>query len=189
MLPDRSIITSGDAQGAIDRLAIADAAYSYAEAVDLIGANPTPSGSDDPVLEEATRLFAQAMHPDAVLRLFLAGASGPWQPMGQGGPSGVARAVRDYFTAYGYVETQHPVANVRVVFTSADTAQGSCLIPCFHWLADGRMLLAPVNYRDEFRRIDGRWKIARRDVIATRFWIAEGYEPDPLDPAMAKRPS
>ena len=106
--------------------------------------------------------------------------------MGPGGPVGVAQAVRAYFTAYGYIATQHPVGNVRVSFTGPDTAIGTCLIPCFHWLADGRMLLAPVNYRDEYRRVSEVWKIATRDVFAMKFWIAEGYEPNPLDPGMGR---
>lgn len=186
MSEDFAIRTQEGAGRALDRLGIADAAYIYGAAVDLIGANPVKAGTADTTLEEAAALFGQAMHEDAELRLFLAGPSGPWQPMGPGGPAGVAKAVRAYFTAYGYVGTQHPVGNVRVCFSGPDTATGTCLIPCFHWLADGRMLLAPVNYRDEYRRSAGVWKIARRDVFAMKFWIAEGYEPNPLDPGMAR---
>jgi hypothetical protein len=181
-----AVRTEEQVDRALDRLGIADASYIYGAAVDLIGATPVKPGDPDPALNEAAELFGQAMHEDAKLRLFLAGPSGPSQPMGSGGPAGVARAVRDYFTAYGYIGTQHPVGNVRVSFTGSDTAVGTCLIPCFHWLADGRMLLAPVNYRDGYRRTSGIWKIATRDVFAMKFWIAEGYEPDPLDPSIAR---
>ncbi len=171
---------------ALDRLGIADAAYIYGAAVDVIGANPVGAGEPDPALKEAAELFGQAMHADAKLRLFLAGPSGPSQQLGSGGPGGVAEAVREYFRAYGYIGTQHPVGNVRVSFNTRDTAVGTSLIPCFHWLADGRMLLAPVTYRDVYRREAGVWKIAERDVFAMRFWIAEGYAPNPLDPSMAR---
>jgi hypothetical protein len=186
MNEDFTVRTQEGADRALDRLGIADVAYIYGAAVDLIGGNPVRVGDSDPVLDQAAKLFGQAMHEDAKLRLFLAGPSGPSQPMGPGGPVGVAQAVRAYFTAYGYIATQHPVGNVRVSFTGPDTAIGTCLIPCFHWLADGRMLLAPVNYRDEYRRVSEVWKIATRDVFAMKFWIAEGYEPNPLDPGMGR---
>jgi hypothetical protein len=169
-----------------DRLAIADAAYLYAAAVDELGNNPAPESGEDRALAEATSLLEQSLTPGAQLRLFLAGPNGPHTPMGPGGPAGVAQAIRAYFKAYGYVGTQHSVGNVRVAFTGRDSAHATCLIPCFHWLADERMLLAPVNYRDEVVRQDGRWKIAKRDVYAMRFWIAEGYAPNPLDAAMER---
>jgi hypothetical protein len=132
--------------------------------------------------------MAMALTPDAQLTIYLAGPSGPAAPFGTGGPESVAQAVREYFTAYGYVGTQHPVSNVRIAFTGADAAVMTCDIPCYHWLADNRMLLAPVSYFDEVVRHEGVWKIAKRSIYAMRFWIADGYAPDPLDPSMA-RPS
>jgi hypothetical protein len=186
MSEDFAIQTQNAADRALDRLGIADAAYIYGAAVDLIGANPIKAGDPDPILDQAAELFGQAMHDDARLRLFLAGPSGPSQPLGPGGPAGVAQAVRTYFTAYGYIATQHLIGNVRACFTGADTAVATSLIPCFHWLVDGRMLLAPVSYRDEYQRAAGVWKIATRDIFAMKFWVAEGYEPNPLDPTMAR---
>ena len=185
MTHDFTIRLPEDSARTADRLGIADAAYLYGAAVDILG-NNTVAGGDDSSLARATELMAQALTADAKLRLFLAGPEGPSQPMGSGGPAGCAEAVQAYFSAYGYVGTQHPVGNVRVAFTSEETAVGTCLIPCFHWLADGRMLLAPVSYSDDFRREAGVWKIAARDVFAIRFWVAEGYAPDPLDPSMAR---
>ena len=100
---------------------------------------------------------------------------------------GVAMAVREYFKAYGYVVTQHSVGNVQVALLEADKAVATkCLIRCFHWLSDHRMLLAPVNYKDEFVKNGGVWKIAKRDIYAMRFWVAEGYASDPLDPSLSR---
>ena len=186
MSSDFTIRLPEDSARTADRLGIADAAYLYGAAVDIIGNSPLVPGATDTALSEATSVFGQSMLPDAQLRLFLAGPNGPSQPLGQGGAEGCAQAVRSYFSAYGYVGTQHPVSNVRVAFTGLHSANGICQIPCFHWLADGRMLLAPVSYRDEFRRVDGVWKIAKRDIFAMRFWIGEGYAPNPLDPRMAR---
>jgi hypothetical protein len=119
--------------------------------------------------------------------LFLAGPGGSSTPLGPGGPAGAAAAIRAYFGAYGYVGTQHSVGNIRVAFTGPDTAAATSQIPCFHWLADERMLLAPVRYRDEMVRSGKVWKIAKRDIYAMRFWVAAGYAPDPLDPALTHR--
>jgi hypothetical protein len=168
-----------------DRFAVADAAYLYATAIDTIG-NSSATGASDGGVAEATALLSRCLTSDAELRLFLAGPSGPWQPLGPGGPAGVAAAVRAYFTAYGYVGTQHSVGNIRIAFTNTDAAIATSQIPCFHWLADERMLLAPVSYRDEFVREDGVWRIAKRDIYAMRFWVAAGYAPDPLDPSLAR---
>jgi hypothetical protein len=173
---------------AADRLGIADAAYLYGAAVDILGNEPAPSSGTDTGLAKATAVFSQCLTHDAKLRLFLAGPRGPSSPLGPGGPTGVAIAVREYFRAYGYVGTQHNVGNVRVAFEGADRARGTCQIPCFHWLADERMLLAPVQYEDLYVRVDGVWKIEARDIFAMRFWVATGYAPDPLDPSL-KQPA
>ena len=186
----------------VDRLAIADAAYVYGAAVDMLGNNPVTPGAADLALEEAVSLMAQALTPDARLRLLLAGAQGPAQPLGTGGPRAAAEAVRAipngarvfvhaeavraYFTAYGYVATYHPVSNVRIAFTGLASATATCRIPCYHWLADGRMLLTPVNYEDRLIRHNGVWQIAERDIFAARFWITEGYTPNPLDPSLER---
>lgn len=188
MQPDFAIRTTNSQDRALDRLAIADAAYIYGAAVDILGNNPAPAHGPDDALAQAAAKMAQALTPDAKLTIYLAGPSGPAQAFGEGGPQSVAAAVRAYFTAYGYVGTQHPVSNVRVSFTGEDSAIMTCDIPCYHWLADQRMLLAPVTYYDTVVRVDGLWKIATRSIYALRFWIAEGYAPDPLDPSMA-RPS
>jgi hypothetical protein len=42
-----------------DRLAIAEALYDYAEAMDLIGASPVPAGADDPGLRRAMPILAR----------------------------------------------------------------------------------------------------------------------------------
>lgn len=169
-----------------DRLAIADAAYVYAAAVDILGNNPIVAGAQDAALEQAAALMAEALTPDARLNLFLAGPPGPSEPLGRGGPRAVAEAVRAYFSAYGYVGTYHPVSNVRVVFDGPDKARATSRIPCYHWLADGRMLLTPVDYDDRMVRQEGFWRIAERKILAMRFWVAEGYAPDPLDPTLRR---
>lgn len=186
MKDDFTIRTDESEARAADRLGIADAAYIYGSAVDVIGNNRTSENGEKQALAEATVLFAQALTPDAQLSLFLAGPSGKSQPLGAGGPEETAKAVSAYFEAYGYVGTMHPVSNVRVSFTGPDTAVSTCQIPCYHWLADDRMLLAPVSYRDEMVRFDGVWKIAKRSIYAMRFWVAEGYTPDPFDPSLSR---
>lgn len=185
-MTDFAIRTHEQRDRTLDRLGIADAAYVYGAAVDILGNNPAPADGPDEALDRAAAKMAEALTPDAQLTIYLAGPNGPAQPFGDGGPDSVARAVRAYFAAYGYVGTQHPVSNVRIAFTGEDSAIMTCDIPCYHWLADQRMLLAPVTYYDEVVRHAGVWKIARRSIYALRFWVAEGYAPDPLDPTMAR---
>jgi SnoaL-like protein len=186
MNPDFALKTSSAAERIADRLAIADAAYAYAAAVDILGNNPVKDGQDDHALAEATKTLGECLTPDAQLQLFLAGPSGPSTALGPGGPAGAAIAIRAYFTAYGYVGTQHNVGNVRVAFAGSDAAAATCQIPCFHWLADQRMLLAPVRYDDEMVRAGDVWKIAKRNIYAMGFWVASGYAPDPLDPTLGR---
>ena len=187
MSADFAVRTDETRDRTADRLAIADAAYLYAAAVDILGNNPLVHGKEDRALAEATATLERCLTPDAQLRLFLAGPSGPSTPLGPGGAAGAAAAIRAYFTAYGYVGTQHSVANIRIAFRGADSATVTCQIPCFHWIADERMLLAPVSYRDEVVRSAGVWKIVSRNIYAMRFWVASGYAPDPLDPSLARR--
>jgi SnoaL-like domain len=185
---DFTVRTSPGKERVADRLAIADAAYLYAAAVDVLGNNPVVDGQEDRALALATQTLDQCLTPDAHLRLFLAGPSGPSIPLGPGGPAAAASAIRAYFKAYGYVGTQHSVGNIRIAFTGPDSASASCQIPCFHWLADQRMLLAPVSYADEAVRAGDVWKIAQRNIYAMRFWVASGYAPDPLDRSLERRP-
>ncbi len=185
MEPDFSIKTGDGENGrTLDRLAIADATYLYGTAVDILGNAPAPPAGPDSALAEATATLARCLAPNSQLRLFLAGPDGPWQPLGEGGPAGAATAIRAYFKAYGYVGTQHCVGNVRVAFTGQDAAISTSQIPCYHWLADERMLLAPVRYRDELARDGGVWRIVRRDIYAMRFWVVAGYAPNPLDASL-----
>jgi hypothetical protein len=184
---DFAVRTDKTAERNADRLGIADAAYIYAAAVDILGNNPARDGEEDYALAEATTTLGQCLTADAQLRLFLAGPAGPSTPLGPGGPAGAAKAIRAYFKAYGYVGTQHSVANIRIAFTGRDSAAVTCQIPCFHWLIDQRMLLAPVSYADEMVRVGDVWKIAKRNIYAMRFWVVSGYAPDPLDPSLAHR--
>lgn len=167
-----------------DRLCITDACYLYAAAVDLLGNTPVHDAPSDHALTEAIEVLSQALTPTAVVRLFLSGASGPYEQLGSGGPAECAHAVRAYFNAYGYIGTHHPVSNVRIDFRDDDTADAVSTIPCYHWLTDQRMLLVPVVYRDVVRRERGMWKIAARDILAQRFWVTDGYAPLPTDPLL-----
>jgi hypothetical protein len=182
---DFTVRTNADGRE-LDRIGITDATYIYGAAVDILGNSPVPANGEDRALREAATTLARCLAADAQLRLFLAGPEGPSQPLGAGGPEGAAVAIRAYFKAYGYVGTQHCVGNVRIAFTGADSAVSTSQIPCYHWLTDERMLLAPVRYRDEFGRQEGVWRIAKRDIFAMRFWVARGYAPDPLDPCLSE---
>ena len=168
-----------------DRAAIAEMLYCYAYAVDTLG-NSRPTAPDrDPGLADATARFKRCLAEDAQLQLFFNGPKGTPTQAGSGGPIEFARFVRQYFTAS---RTQHIVGNV-VVVTGADAASVTSYIQANHWLGDGRLLIVPVRYEDRAVRVGGEWKIAHRDIIAMRFWVAEGYvPPNPVDPTLARLP-
>lgn len=169
-----------------DRVAIDEMIYTYAEAVDILGCHPVRPGQDDPALPRAADLFRRCMDDSAAVRLYFQGpASEPTHAPSEG-PERFARFVRDYFTSYGYIGTYHLTGNIRPTFTGPDTADVSSLINSTHWMADGRMLLAPIVYRDQARRApDGTWKIATRNLIVQRWWVTPGYFPSPTDPSLA----
>lgn len=180
---------SGHAEDRVaDRQAIAEMTYCYAAAVDTLGNHPVVSEVPDTALAEATGKFSECLEPDAKLRLLLDGRTGPALAAGAGGPVEFAKFVRGYFTAYGYVGTLHLVGNLVVKFTGPDSAQVVSQIASTHWLRDGRMLVVPVLYEDRAVRSNSIWRIAERDIIATRFWVVEGYAPNSMDPTL-RRPA
>ncbi len=59
--------------------------------------------------------------------------------------------------------THHWTAN-HVVTVSGDTGTGLCDVDSTVQLADGEWKRAAASYRDEYRRIDGEWRITRREA-------------------------
>jgi hypothetical protein len=170
-----------------DRDAVAEAIYLYAEAVDILGCHPVREGEDDLALPRAATLFEKCLADDVKVRLYFEGAGKPPTHAPSEGPEKFAQFVRAYFTAYGYVGTYHLVGNIRTRFTGPDTAQVGSLINSTHWMADGRLLFAPISYQDKIVRTgDGTWKIAERELVVQRWWVTDGYFPVPTDPTLAR---
>jgi hypothetical protein len=170
-----------------DREAIAELIYLYAEAVDTLGCRPVRAGEEDPALGPAANLFAQCLAEDVKVRLYFEGPGKPVTHAPSEGPHAFAQFVRAYFTAYGYVGTYHLVGNLRTRFTGPDTAEVRSLINSTHWMADGRLLFAPISYEDKVARgADGQWKIVERELVVQRWWVTDGYFPDPTDPGLAR---
>lgn len=172
---------------ATDRLEIADALYRYAEAIDIIGARPVEPGAPDPALAEAIDLLGTCLTNDGTVRLYFHGRGSEPVQAGAGGPARFAPFVRQYFTDYGYVQTYHLVGNVRIRFTGDDTAAVRSYINSTHWMADGRILLAPIEYDDTVvRGADRLWRIQTREIVVWRWWVTDGYSPVPTDPSLTR---
>jgi hypothetical protein len=187
--PDRKeyTMTEPNTDRAGDRLAIAEALYDYAEAMDILGATPIPQGADDPGMRRALPVLHRCLATDVKVRLHFEGPDAPGVAAGDGGPESFGRFVRGYFTDYGYIQTYHLVGNVRVSFTGPDTADVRSYINSNHWMADGRFLSAPIDYADTVvRGADGRWRIADRAILVWKWWVADGYFPVPTDPSLAR---
>jgi hypothetical protein len=176
-----------DDRRATDRLDIIETMHRYAEAMDHIGAHPAERGAPDPALDHATGILRTCMTDDAIIKLYFHGPADEPVQAGAGGPVAFAPFVREYFTAYGYVQTYHLVGNVRITFTGDDTARVRSYINSTHWMADGRFLLAPIEYEDAVvRSPDGLWRIGGREIVVWRWWVTEGYAPVPTDPSLAR---
>lgn len=169
-----------------DRLAIADTLHRYAEAMDILGANPVSGDMPDPALGRATEVMRSCMTEDGLVRLYFQGPGSDAITAGDGGPASFAKFVRQYFTDYGYVQTYHLVGNVRVDFTGPDSANVRSYINSTHWMADGRFLFAPIEYRDKVVRLGDAWYLAERDIDVWRWWVTDGYAPVPTDPTLAR---
>lgn len=77
------------------------------------------------------------------------------------GPAEIARVVQTQWRAFAqYV---HWTTNLAVT-VSGDSAQGECDVAVLVRLHNGRWIRSGGTYRDEYRRIDGTWLIARRDA-------------------------
>jgi len=146
-----------------DLLKIADTMCRYSEAMDLIGANPVQPGDPDPALDDATELLRSCLTGDAVIRLFFEGRTRPPVPAGAGGPVAFAAFVRQCFTDYRCTQTYHLAGNIRITPAGPDTVRS--YINSTHWMADGRLPLAPIEYHDTVTRCpDGLWRITERDI-------------------------
>ena len=153
-----------------DRLDIADTMYRYAEAVDHLGAHPARPGEPDPALAEAIDMLGDCLADDSVVRLYFHRPGSDPVQAGAGGPARFAPFVRQYFTDYGYGQTFHLVDNIRIRFAGENTATVRSYINTTHWLADGRMLLAPIEYEDTvIRGAERRWLIQTREIIVWRW--------------------
>src|SRR5690242_11287324 len=164
-----------------------EALYRCAAALDLIGAHPVAAGEDDPALPQAIDILRTCLTDDAIVRLRFHGPGSEAVQAGDGGPERFAPFVRRYFTDYGYTGTFHLVGNVRIAFDGADAADVKSYINTQHWMADGRHLDAPIEYLDRVvRGHDGLWRIEARDISVWRWWVTEGWAPEPTDPALAR---
>ncbi len=161
--------------------------HRYAEAVDTIGSAPSEPQANDPAVQRATELFNECMTPTAQVTLYFDGPDSEATHAPSEGPLAFARWVRAYFHQYGYVGTYHLVGNIRPRFVDRDAAIVTSYINSTHWLADGRMLLAPIEYTDSAQRSrDGNWRITTRKLIVLRWWVTDGYFAAPGDPTLSR---
>ncbi|WP_229052375.1 nuclear transport factor 2 family protein [Aeromicrobium sp. Leaf350] len=124
-----------------DRLELQDLVHAYAE------------GIDDGRAEDVAAIFAE----DCVFRAFA-------------GPKGEARGREAVAVLVGrllatFRATSHHVSNMRVDFTGEDEATGRTSLYAWHAFTtdrpDGYLW---GRYVDTFRREDGRWLIAEREL-------------------------
>jgi len=112
--------------------------------------------------------FIGIWHEDAVW------AIGP--PFGDfSGHEGIRTAVYDVLYP-AWRETHHLTTNLRIEFSDADHALGTCDVDCMGANPEDVVQMVGATYTDAFERRDGVWKIARRDVRMHYFNPISGVE-------------
>lgn len=92
------------------------------------------------------------------------------------GRDAIAQAVQYQwrtFPHYAHWTTNHSI------WIDGDAAHGECDALTYVRLHSGRWARIGGTYRDEYRRVDGEWRISLRDA-SLRFSIDPGPQPDEL---------
>jgi uncharacterized protein (TIGR02246 family) len=121
-----------------DRFAIQDLVAAYCEAID---------GRD---LARFVSMFtddAVMRHRDGVMRL--------------DGKAAIEAYYTERFAGYGF--TFHYPHAVSVTFDSSDSATG-LVTGHAEMGVDGHLVLAAIRYTDSYRRVDGAWRFAEREM-------------------------
>ena len=142
-----------------DRFAIQDLLASYCSAID---------GRD---LARFVSLFtdnAVMRHRDGVMRL--------------DGRQAIEAYYTSRFAGYGF--TFHYPHAVVVTFESADDATGD-VTGHAEMGVDGQMVLASIRYSDRYRRVDGAWRFAEREM-AFGYYMKLSELPDGFGDSLRK---
>ena len=119
--------------------------------------------------------FLDIWHDDAVWEI------GP--PFGDfTGKSEIRRALVELIWP-AWRETHHWTTNL-VVEIDGDRAHGVCDVNCNGANPEDVALLVSATYTDDFERRDGRWRIAKRNVVIHYFSPVPGVDlapPPPMD--------
>jgi SnoaL-like domain len=95
------------------------------------------------------------------------------------GPEAFARHVAGLYQANGFVRTQHFVTNLRMERTGGNTAIIRGYLSAIHVFPDERVFFATATYVDTVHRLNGQWKIVRRDEPLTSLTLLPEF---PLGP-------
>ncbi len=79
------------------------------------------------------------------------------------GHAGIVKAVKEILWP-AWRETHHLTSNLKIQFDNSDSAFGECDVDCMGATRDDVVQMISATYSDHFTRVDGVWKIARRDV-------------------------
>jgi ketosteroid isomerase-like protein len=79
------------------------------------------------------------------------------------GRAEIRHAVEEQWAAFPVM--QHATSNHTVEWINGDAAAGRCDAVMLVQLPDLRWIVGGGAYEDEYRREDGRWRIARRTVV------------------------
>jgi hypothetical protein len=96
-----------------------------------------------------------------------------------GGADGFVDAANQLYRSLGLVRTQHLIGNIVVRKTGLNSAIVTSAALAVHVYADEHVFNATIKFVDDFRRVNGAWKMTHRVMNVTSVTQAAAWAPGP----------
>ena len=140
----------------------------FAVGADLVGTGDVPGAKD--VLRKC---FADDMASEAVLPPAYASLGFTTS----GGADGWVEVANQIYRSFHFTRAQHLITNIVIKKTGPDTAIVNSGALAVHVYPDERVFNATVKFVDDFRRMNGVWKITHRAMTLTSVSQAAAWVP------------
>jgi hypothetical protein len=138
-----------------------------------VGSELVGQGQAQAAKEILPRCFSDDMTSEAVLPPAYANLAFTTS----GGPSGWVDVTNAIYRRFQLTRVVHVISNIVIKRTGLNTALVNSSALAVHVYPDEHVLNATVKFKDEFRRINGAWKITHRVMTLTSLAQAEAWQP------------
>jgi hypothetical protein len=140
----------------------------YAVGADLVGAGDVQGAVDTLRQCFADDMQFEAIMPPAYANLGFRTA---------GGAEGFVNVAHQVYRSLRVTRTQHLITNIRVEKTGPNSAVVYSSALATHVYPDEHVFNATVKFEDEFKRVSGVWKIARKTMTVISVTQAAAWVP------------